>query len=99
MNSWFMNPANQYVEKATGVLTWLWALLLGPVYFLYKGAWQFAALYLLIPIYLTAGSQLHASDPYVTGALWIILAPFAYPAIKRTYRRSGWVETTPSAMR
>lgn len=91
MAVYFKNPANDYVEKVTGSWTWLWALLFGPFYLLYKGAWPYALVYLLIVLTLR--------DPAVAGFLHLMVTicfAFAiYPIVKTSYRRSGWIETTP----
>ena len=93
MARYFMNPANRYIEKATGPLTWLWALLFGPFYFVYKGAWQHALLY--FALFCGAAAFGVNAAPF----LWLILAIgyaiAAYPLAAKTYRRSGWIETTP----
>src|SRR5262245_65720470 len=51
MATYFENPVNGYVEKATGSWTWLWAFLFGPFYLAYKGAWPHVLVYLLVLLF------------------------------------------------
>jgi hypothetical protein len=44
----FRNPANNHIEEIDSPL--LWTFLLGPFYLVYKGAWAWALLCLLVPI-------------------------------------------------
>jgi Protein of unknown function (DUF2628) len=48
MASYFMNPANGYVEKGATEFTGLWALLFGPFFFAIKGMWGHAILALVL---------------------------------------------------
>ena len=48
MASRFRNPSNGYEENVGQ--TWLWCLLLGPIYFAAKGIWIHAATSLLLAI-------------------------------------------------
>jgi len=90
MATYFMNPANRYIEKATGPWTWLWALLFGPFYFIYKGAWPHAFAYVFALLFL--GRDVIAV--LVATLLWIVFAFAAYPIVRKTYLRKGWVETS-----
>lgn len=44
----FQNPSNDYVEKVAGGLSWLWAFLFGPVYWVVKGVWTHALICFLV---------------------------------------------------
>lgn len=93
MASYFRNPANSYVEKATSSWTWLWALLFGPFFFIYKGAWAVSFVYFLCLLFLTGGQ----AGIIVAIALWIIFAAVATPVVRKVYLRRGWVDASPSS--
>jgi len=89
MTAYFSNPANGYIERATTSWTWLWALLFGPFFFLYKGAWPHA-LVLLVPAFL---------EPFQRGAgaglyflMCIAYSVMASRVVRKTYLRKGWTE-------
>jgi Protein of unknown function (DUF2628) len=95
MASYFQNPGNGYIEKATGPFTWLWAFLFGPIYLAYKGAWPHVLVYVLVLIFLY--DPRHAG--FVSLAYLLVSVAYAiaiYPIVRTTYRRSGWHETTPA---
>lgn len=73
----FENPTNGYRETAGGVLSWLWVLLLGPLYWVVKGVWRHALLHFIL-VCLTAGI---AS---------LIYPFFTYAILRRHYQRRGW---------
>ena len=91
MARYFQNPTNGYVEKATGGFTWLWAFLFGPLYYVYKGAWPAAFVYLLLVFSPLTGGN---GGILIAIVLWVIFAIAIYPAVDRAYRRAGWIETT-----
>lgn len=91
MATYFMNPANRYIEKVTGAWTWLWPLLFGPFYYIYKGAWPYAFAYLLALILLGGGQ----TGVLLSFVLWVVFAIAIYPVVRATYSRSGWIETDP----
>jgi hypothetical protein len=96
MTKYFQNPANGYVAKATDGLTWLWALLFGPFYMAYKGAWPHAIVYVI-------GSVLYIAlvvnkVPYADGLFFAMCLGYAiaiYPIVHAVYRRAGWVAAEP----
>lgn len=98
MATYFKNPANEYIEKATGGWTWLWAFLFGPFYYLYKGAWPYALGYFGLVFFLGAMLPASASGAAAGGGIWLLIAIIftvaAYPVVRKTYRRAGWIETT-----
>lgn len=75
----FRNPSNGYEEDANGALSWLWVLLFGSFYFMFKGIWKHAIISLIAAI-LTVGLS------------WLIYPFFAYSITNGHYRRMGWVE-------
>jgi len=100
----FENPSNGYSERVTG-WTVLWVALTGAFYFMVRGAWRYAALWLLLVplgtialIALVFGSgtaTLLLIDGQVL-ALLVLLAPqvgFALLApgmLRKHYLRQGW---------
>lgn len=72
----FRNPANGYEENVG--LSWLWCLLLGPIYFGAKGMWFHVLLWLLL-FFLTAGISC------------LIYPFFAKAAVRKHYLHNGWV--------
>lgn len=75
--TYFRNPANGYVVKATGELPLLWTFLLGPFYLGYKGLWGHAFLLLLT----TVGTA---------GLAWLVYPFFAGSLIRKRYLEAGW---------
>jgi len=93
MASYFENPANGYREKATGGWTWLWALLFGPFYFLYKGAWPHAVVSFVLTIVIFSGTTKYLIVELVMwSAVAVVYAVAAYPIVRKTYRRAGWID-------
>ena len=41
----FKNPQNNYVEKVSSPLSWLWVLLFGPIYWAIQGVWRHAVVH------------------------------------------------------
>jgi len=70
------NPQNDYVEESS--LPFLWCLLFGAFYFMFKGAWAHAVLFVLFAL-LTAGIT------------WFIYPFFASAIVKKTYLRKGFI--------
>jgi len=89
MATYFQNPVNGYAEKATGGWTWLWALLFGPFYLVYKGAWPAALFYLLLALFATSPK----SAGLALLVIQIVYAIAIYPIVRKTYLRAGWIET------
>jgi hypothetical protein len=75
----FRNPSNGYEENVGAA--WLWCLLLGPIYFVFKGIWSHAALSLLLVI----------ATAYVFPFPWFIYPFFANGIVRKHYLRDGWV--------
>lgn len=103
----FVNPHNGHKRKVRGSTAFLGALLLGPFYFLLKGAWpQFLVLWLVniigaVPlIYFAFGIVAHT---YPLAAVGVFLAPWfgialaAAWIIRRFYRSRGFVEANNAA--
>lgn len=74
----FKNKNNGYIEE-TSSLTFLWVLLFGVFYFLYKRIWSHA----LISFGLAVISS---------GVSWFIYPFFGREIVRKNFLRSGWVE-------
>ena len=74
----YKNPANDYHEEIYGKWSWLWVLLLGPIYWAIKGVWTHFVAYFLL-IFLTSGVA-HFIYPF-----------FTYVILKNHYERKGWL--------
>jgi hypothetical protein len=72
----FQNPANNYVESSSS--PWLWTLLFGFFYFLFKGIWVHAVL-----SFCLAGITF--------GFSWLIYPFFSGKIIENYYLRKGWM--------
>lgn len=72
----FKNDKN-FVEDSS--IPFLWCLLFGFIYFIYKGIWTHAVISLLLAI-VTAGVS------------WIIYPFFASEIVRNKYLRDGWIE-------
>lgn len=103
MARYFTNPANQYSERATTPLTWLWVCLFGCLYFLLRGVWAHALILCAAQIlwFVAVAPPRPANGlEFVVFALfaWVPPAiPYAvlvYPIMNKIYRRRGWSETT-----
>lgn len=73
----FKNPSNGFIEEST--YPWLWCLLFGTFYFIFKGIWIHAALSFIIAMF--------------TGGLsWLIYPFFAKRILLMHYNKIGWQE-------
>jgi len=100
----FENPANGYAEDVN--LPALWSLLCGPAYFLVKGVWQHAALFMLLVyqiekaiIFLEYKPGEQISLPgiifgilIVSAPIFVIYAILAKKIMRNYYLRKGWYE-------
>lgn len=75
----FRNPANGYIEPATTSLTWLWPLIFGPFYLVWRGYWGHAVISFV-------GAVLTFGLSNIAYAIAIY-----YIAPKR-YLQHGWIE-------
>lgn len=91
-STYFQNPSNGYIEMATSRWTWLWALLFGPFFFLYKGAWVEVIVYLLTP-FVPSDNLLISISAYLL--VWIGYAFAARSLLNLRYHRRGWIELPP----
>ena len=80
----FENPQNSYTEQVDKA--WLWCLLFGTFYFIYKGVWVHAA--------ISFGMALMTS-----GLSWLIYPFFADKAIRKAYLQKGWKEVNGNEVR
>jgi hypothetical protein len=78
----FKNPANGYIEQATGKFSMLWAMVFGPFYFARKRMWLHAFMSGIV----AAGTM---------GAGMLVYGLFAPGLVKKDYLRRGWVEVNP----
>ncbi len=77
----FQNKDNGYIEETS--LTFLWVLLFGVFYFLYKKIWNHALISLGLAI-ITAGIS------------WLIYPFFGKEIVRKNFLRNGWVEVSDS---
>jgi len=75
----FKNPENGYVKEIYGNLSWLWVLLIGPIYWAVKGVWRHAVV-LFIFAAVTFGVA-HLIYPFLT-----------YSILRKHYNKIGWRE-------
>ena len=60
----FKNVQNNYTENVSSPLSWLWVLLLGPIYWAVQGVWRHAVVHLILAI-ITFGIA-HLIYPFLT---------------------------------
>ena len=73
----FKNMENNYIETVSTQYTWLWVLLFGPIYWVFKRIWFHAILHLFLAI--------------VTFGLINFIYPFfSYSIIQKHFQRLGW---------
>jgi len=77
----FKNKDNGYIEET--LLTFLWVLLFGVFYFLYKKIWNHFFISLGLAL-ITAGFS------------WLIYPFFGKRIVRQHYLRNGWVEVSNS---
>ena len=75
----FRNPINGYTEQSSSVLSWLWVLFFGPVYFAVRGNWRHFIAHILLAM-LTLGLS------------WLVYPFFIYHINASHFRREGWEE-------
>ena len=75
----FKNPANGYIESSSNA--WLWCLLFGIFYFLFKGIWTHAVIGFVLAV-LTGGIS------------WLIYPFFAKSIVINSYSRKGWIQVS-----
>ena len=83
----FRNPATGQIRRVTGGLTWLWAGVFGPLYFVQHGS-------LLPAIGQGVLLALTPNQP-VAGIGVVILWLAAGGIVRARYRRDGWTEVQP----
>ena len=74
----YKNPNNNYTEEISA-LAWLWVLIFGCFYFLFKGVIRHFFLSLFLSL-------------MTVGLAWLIYPFFAKDIIRNHYKRQGWVE-------
>ena len=74
----FKNKSNGHIEEISGV-TWLWAFLFGPFYFMFKGIWKHAVISFFAAIF--------------TACISVFIYPFfAKGIVRKNYLHNGWKE-------
>lgn len=73
----FKNKENDYVEEASA--PWLWVLVFGMFYFMFKGIWSHAVIGFILG-FMTFGVS------------WLIYPFFANGIVRKHYLHKGWVE-------
>ena len=87
----YRNPQNGYEEHTDGVIGFICAFLFGPLYFLVKGCFGHAIIYVIIVFCLAFAWPL---IPFV----WLGYAIAAPGIVRRQYLRKGWVEVRQPAV-
>ncbi len=88
-----MRSNSSHDDLQAGRMSWLWCLLLGPIYFLIKGKWRHA----LAAILLTIVTGALSSWLYGLLAAWL-LYPLVVEAVNASIRpRESWSVATGSA--
>tara|TARA_B100000927_G_C16422098_1_gene451793 strand:- start:207 stop:443 length:237 start_codon:yes stop_codon:yes gene_type:complete len=75
----FKNPQNNYVEKVSSPLSWLWVLLFGPIYWAIQGVWRHAVVHFVLAV-------------ITFGVLHLIYPFFTYSILRKHYLKLGWEE-------
>jgi hypothetical protein len=86
-------------RREIGVMSMLWALLFGPIYYWRQGAMIEGILFALatIPVFFIDEDSSTISIPLLEGltmAIWIASVVLAPVLLAASYRRRGWVEIT-----
>lgn len=76
----FKNPVNGYVENASAPI--VWAFIFGPLYFMFKGAWGHAAIYMVAAL-------------ATSGLAWFVYPWFGRVIVRNAYLRAGWSVVDP----
>lgn len=79
----FKNPQNDYVEESW--CPWLYALLFGPLYFLFKGSYKHFFIYVIVVV-VTGFTIL------IPILAWIVYTLSATSIVREYYLSKGWVE-------
>ena len=75
----FKNLQNNYTENVSSPLSWLWVLLLRPIYWAVQGVWRHAVVHLILAI--------------ITFDIAHVIYPFlTYSILRKHYLKLGWKE-------
>ena len=75
----FKNVQNNYTENVSSPLSWLWVLLLRPIYWAVQGVWRHAVVHLILAI--------------ITFDIAHLIYPFlTYSILRKHYLKLGWEE-------
>lgn len=75
----FQNSKNDYILRVASPFSWLWVLLFGPFYWVYKGVYRHAILGVLLGM-VTIGIS-HFIYPFCT-----------YTILRKHFLERGWIE-------
>lgn len=84
----FENPSNGYRESVPSAAA-LWALLFGLFYFMVRGAWAHAVIYLILCLVAVATGPLAV---LLIPVVWVGYALAAPGILERRYLSQGWRE-------
>ena len=91
MATWkFKNPANGYTEEVDTIISFVGGLLLGPIYFVIKGAWAAAFIASIIGAALGVSMVGIIALPF----LWLACGFMGPGIVKNNYLKRGWVDIT-----
>jgi hypothetical protein len=91
MATWkFKNPANNYIEEVDTVTSFFGGLILGPIYFIIKGAWAAAFIAFIVGTVLVASMVGIIALPF----LWLACGFMGPGIVKNNYLKRGWVDIT-----
>ena len=85
----FKNPQNGYVKESS--VPWLWTLLFGLFYFMYKGIWAHVGI-----LFLFSCVAVSTECTAISYGACIAYAFFANTIVRNHYLSKGWVEITDS---
>ncbi len=74
----FRNPSNNYQERGGDILSWLWCLMFGPIWLVYRGAYGHALIWFLL-------------FAPTCGLIMFAYPFFAASIADKYYLRRGWI--------
>lgn len=92
--SGFINTANGHREDVSS-LTWLWALLFGLFFFMYKGIWRHVLIQLVLIVGLYAAFGAPAT--MFVFVMWVTYAFCAHGIVEASYLRQGYASASDAS--
>lgn len=83
---YYEKPGTSYAEKVNGWV-YLWAFLFGPLWFMWRGLWAWAAVAVLVNFGMMQGGFF----PYLVGCL--IMTVLSRSVLETSYGRAGWTRS------